>query len=114
MRMFKEHQDDKWLVVELILGFIEAHSGRQFGTPTIEGTRIPTYTAAGAWENNECGAYGLTKQQAFAAFCFEVGREYQRNRKLRKRIADACHEGWEQYQKEEAELEIERHKGEGI
>ena len=94
----KEHYEGKWLVVELVPDFIEAHSGRQFGSPTVKGTRIHTEVAAGAYINNECRDYKLKKANAFAALCFEAGREYQRSRALRKRINEAVTQGW---QKEE-------------
>ncbi len=93
---FTERHDGDWLVVEFIPSFIEAATNIQFGSPTIVGTRIPTYTAAGAWWNKEWDAYGsLTELQAFACACFEAGIEYHRNRKLRKRIDEACSHGWE-------------------
>ena len=114
----KEHKDGKWLIIELVPDFIEAHSGIQFGSPTVVGSRIHTEVAAGAYEHDGEQGWGgmrhnypnLTKQRGFAALCFEAGREYQRNRKLRKRIKEACHEGWQQHNKEEAD----KNKGAGI
>ena len=116
---FEEHTDGKWLVVTLVPGFIEAHSGVQFGTPTPISTRITTPTGAGAWINKEWDAYGskknpFTEQQALVCYAFEVGREYQRNRKLRKKISDACAEGWAITNAQSEVEEILKHQGEGI
>ena len=97
----KEYYDRQWLVVELIPGLIECHTAMQFGAPTITGSRIHTEVAAGAYENEEWNCYGngLDKDKAFVAMCFEAGREYQRSRKLRQRIDEACKKGWEKVPK---------------
>ena len=116
---FEEHMNGKWLVVTLVPGFIEAHSGVQFGTPTPINTRITTPTASGAWFHKEWDCYGspeqpLTEEQCLVCYAFEAGREYQRNRKLRKRLSDATADGWAKYNEDEAAAEILRHQGEGI
>ena len=85
-----EYRDGQWLVLELIPDLIVADSGIQGGEPTIKGTRMTTVTLAFAYENHEVQCYGdYSEQQAFAAYCFEAGREYQRNRKLRKRLLES-------------------------
>lgn len=91
---FKETMDRKWLVVELVPDLIVAHSAIRFGDTTIKGTRIPTDTAAFAFLEGNYGLWDMTEKQAFAAYCFEAGREYQRSRKLHKRIREAVKLGW--------------------
>lgn len=91
-----EHYEGDWLIVDLVPNFIQANTAIQFGSPTVIGGRVHTEVAAVAYQNKEWDDYGsLTEQQALIACAFEAGREYQRNRKLRKRIDEACQHGWE-------------------
>ena len=91
---FREYKDRHWFVAELVPDFIEAHTARRFGDACIKGTRVPTDTAAFAWKDKDWDDYCITEQQAFAAYCFEAGYEYHRNRKLKQRIAEGVSEGW--------------------
>jgi uncharacterized protein (DUF433 family) len=91
---FKETMDRNWLVVELVPDLIVVHTGIQFGDTTIKGTRIPTDTAAFAFQDGNFAAWDMTEKQAFAAYCFEAGKQFNRNRKLRKRIGEAVAFGW--------------------
>lgn len=92
--VMKEYYDGDWLVVDIVPDFIEAHSARCFGSPTIKGTRVHTEVGAGAYINSEWRDYRIKKQQAFVAYVFEAGREFQRSRTLRKKIDDAVDFGW--------------------
>lgn len=95
---FNERMDGDWLVVELVPEVIEANTAIQFGEPTVCGSRITTQAAAWAWIDKNWDDFGgLTKEAAFAAHCFEAGRQYQRDRKLRKKIDEACSAGWEKH-----------------
>ncbi len=114
MMQFEENMDGKWLTIILVPDFIEAHSGRQFGEPTMKQTRVTTRAGANAYDCEEWEDYKLTKEQALVAYAFEAGREYQHNRKLRKRIDDACHNGWEESRKQREQQEIDNVRGEGI
>ena len=111
---FDEHMDREWLVITLVPGFIEVHTGVQFGTPTPIKTRVTTLAASGAWENQAFEDYEITEEMALVCRAFEVGREYQRNRKLRKRIDEACSAGWRTSNERTASKEAKLHLGEGI
>lgn len=91
---FKEEKHGNWLVVELVPDLIVSNSAIRWGEPTIKGTRIPTDTAGWAYKDGNFADWDMTEQQAFAAYCFEIGIEYQRSRKLKKRITDAVSFGW--------------------
>lgn len=91
---FKETMNGNWLIVELVPDLIVANSAIRFGGTTIKGTRIPTETAAWAYEDDNFASWPMTEKQAFAAYCFESGMKYARSRKLRKRIQDAVSFGW--------------------
>lgn len=100
---FQEHMDEQWLVVDLVPGLIEVHAGRSFGSPVIINRRVQTEVAAARYRDHDWRDVRIKKMQAFAAYCFEAGREYQRSRSLRKRIDKAVSAGWEQYrEKKEA------------
>ena len=90
------YMDGKWLVDVLLPGFIVADSARQFGAPTLVGTRIPTYVGLGwVWEVlDRAEEENLTREQIIALAAFEAGVEWQRSRKRRKRMAEAVDAGW--------------------
>lgn len=82
------------VVVTLVPGFIEAHSGVQGGAPCLVGTRVPAYVGMG-WvleyllENDSKGLASnhLTREQAIALAAFDAGVEWQTKRARRKRFA---------------------------
>lgn len=89
------HMDGVWLVDTILPGFIEAHSGRQFGEPTVINDRYPC-SAGWAWEYlDDPEKASMTREQIIAACAFEAGRDWQRSRKRRQRIQQAVHDGWE-------------------
>ena len=90
----KIRKDRFWLVVELVPDLLEAHSARKFGSPCVKDTRVPTTTAGFSWEEKSWDEYCISEKQAFAAYCFEAGCEWHKNRKLRKMVSDGVDNGW--------------------
>lgn len=115
---FAEHREKGYLIVTLVPDFIVVHTGIQSGEPTIVNTRIPTQTAALVYGEQGARyfqrAYELDDKFGFASFCFEAGREYQRNRKLRKHIDEALYAGSEEWMRKENEKEARLQRGAGI
>lgn len=95
---FEEYDDGVWRIMELVSGYIVAHSGIHAGEPTIKGTRVSTWVADRNidkdWDN-----YGITELQAFAAYCFEAGRKFAK-RSVQKRLNQIVSESWEKYYQE--------------
>lgn len=90
----KEYDDEEWHVFEFVPDLIVVHCGIQGGSPTVKGTRVPTWTASGSYERNEYKAYHIKKGQAFASFCFEAGREYE---KKHIKINKVVNDNWDKY-----------------
>lgn len=89
----EEFQGIKYLVDDLVPGWIVAHSGIQFGVPTLKGTRFPT---SSTWCFDDPSTYGWTTEQAFAARCFEAGVQWQRSRERRKRMSEVVAKLWKE------------------
>ncbi len=92
--------EDRYYVDVLVPGFIEAHSGYQFGSPCLKGTRIPYYVGLGwVWEELDapegCSSEGLTRENIIALASFHAGVEWQRSRKRRKRMTEEVAKLWE-------------------
>jgi len=90
----KEYEDREWSVFEFIPDLIVVHSGVQAGEPTIKATRVPTCVASNAYRERDWRGYRIKKEQAFAAFCFEAGRDYEKNK---RKINKAVNESWARY-----------------
>ncbi len=94
-----ERIENGYLVVELVPDIIEAHAGIREGDPVIAGTRISVEIAAITYTEKSWASWrgALAEEQAKIAFAFEAGRNYQKNRKLRKRIEQSNIDGGERY-----------------
>lgn len=90
----REYKEEEWCVFEFVPDIIIVHSGIHGGDPTIKNTRVCTYVAASSFLNFEWDDYHITERQAFAALCFEAGREYQRKR---SKINKLVNESWGEY-----------------
>jgi len=93
----KESTDGIWRVFELVPDIIVAHPGVQAGEPTIKNTRVSTHVAGYSFEARTWRDYHIKKEQAFAAMCFEAGRQFPKSRSLQKKIDAALREGYEKY-----------------
>ena len=96
----KEYDDKCWHVYELVPDIIVCHPGIMSGEPTIKGTRVSTNVAGMSYEEGNWRSYHLKREQAYAAMCFEAGREFHRSRSLQKLIDKAVREGYEKYYQE--------------
>lgn len=104
---FSESYDDDWLVMALIPGILIIRSDMQFGNPTIVGYRLSAnnvdlsralYEERNQPESKQLWP-GPSNEQRLAAYAFALGMEWQKSRKLRKRMQEAVQEGWRKLNK---------------
>lgn len=90
--------DGHWGIDDIVPNLIVANSAIMWGEPIIAGTRIPTSVIGNQPESAEDVAddYCTSPLTVIAARCFEAGRDWQRSKKRRKRMANAVNYGWKQ------------------
>lgn len=90
----------EYAIDELVPGFIWASAAHQFGEPVLVGTRLPAY-ATWLWEYVDkpelMESEHVSREQVIALYSFQMGVEWQRSRKRRKRMGDAVAEHHRQY-----------------
>ena len=93
----KDDGERYYVVDELVLGLIEAHSGRKFGDPCIAGTGVPVRVG---WlreylERPDMDSSPYTREQIISVVAFTAGQDWESSRKRRKRMEYAFTFHWE-------------------